>query len=264
MSSSPVIARTRLSQRCSLRPSSRQPTAERGDRNGRAATVFSRSELALASMENETMPGLRRRFRSSSAATVIGAGAETPASMAKATLRIGHVCVRRRVPQLAQQGVRASVGVGVRTGIWSLLCHVPAPWAARPVDLPPASACSSAPPTPLHAPTREEPETAHGAHRLLRRYLGAVARRSRILSFGLVLVGVLCAALVGGLTGEVLAIALVSIGLGGAVLLVFLEVGLSEDRQRAHDAERRRPQPPKRPVDPPRRPPIHRLSRRLG
>jgi hypothetical protein len=42
------------------------------------------------------------------------------------------------------------------------------------------------------------------------------------------------------LTGDVLAIALISAGLGGALLLMFLDVGLSEDRQRARDEERRR------------------------
>jgi hypothetical protein len=66
-----------------------------------------------------------------------------------------------------------------------------------------------------------------------------VARRTRILAFGsaaaLVVVGAMCAILVGGLNGEVLAIALVSLGLGGTVLLVFLEVGLSEDRERARE-----------------------------
>lgn len=62
---------------------------------------------------------------------------------------------------------------------------------------------------------------------LCARYREAVARRARILAFGsaagLVVVGVMCAILVGGLTGEVLAIALVSLGLVGAVLLVSLE-----------------------------------------
>jgi hypothetical protein len=71
-----------------------------------------------------------------------------------------------------------------------------------------------------------------------------VARRARILAFSsaglLVIAGVLCAGLVGGLAGQVLAIALISAGLGGALVLMFLDVGLSEDRQRARDEERRR------------------------
>ena len=63
-----------------------------------------------------------------------------------------------------------------------------------------------------------------------KRYLGTVAPRPRVLAFGsaaaLVLAGSICAVLVGGLTGEVLAIALITLGLGAAVLLVFLEVSL--------------------------------------
>ena len=74
-----------------------------------------------------------------------------------------------------------------------------------------------------------------------------MARRSRILAFGsaglLVVAGVLCAVFVGGLTGQVLTIALMTAGLGGALLLAFLEVGLSEDRARARDEERRRARP---------------------
>jgi hypothetical protein len=70
-----------------------------------------------------------------------------------------------------------------------------------------------------------------------------VTRRARILAFGsaavVTLVGVGAAA-AGGLVGQVLAIALISLGLGGALLLAFLEVGLSEDRDRASEEERRR------------------------
>jgi hypothetical protein len=68
--------------------------------------------------------------------------------------------------------------------------------------------------------------------------------RLRILAFGsalaLVIAGGVCAALVSGVSGQILTIALVSIGLGGAVLLVFLEVGLSEDRDRLQEERRRR------------------------
>jgi hypothetical protein len=55
-----------------------------------------------------------------------------------------------------------------------------------------------------------------------------------------VLAGGLCVVLVAGVTGQVLAIALISVGLGGGVLLVFLEVGLSEDRERTAREERLR------------------------
>jgi hypothetical protein len=71
-----------------------------------------------------------------------------------------------------------------------------------------------------------------------------VAPRPRVLAFGsaaaLVVAGSICAALVGGLTGEVLAIALITLGLGAVLLLVFLEVGLSEERELAREEKRRR------------------------
>jgi hypothetical protein len=71
-----------------------------------------------------------------------------------------------------------------------------------------------------------------------------VARRARILAFGtaavLVVAGAVCVAVIGGLLGQVLAIALITAGLGGALLLLFYEVGLSEDRERAREQERRR------------------------
>jgi hypothetical protein len=66
-----------------------------------------------------------------------------------------------------------------------------------------------------------------------------MAHRTRALAFGsaaaLVVAGGLCAVLIDGVIGEVLAITLATIGLGGALLLLFLEVGLSEDRDRAAD-----------------------------
>ena len=72
-----------------------------------------------------------------------------------------------------------------------------------------------------------------------------MTRRSRILGFGsaglLVILGAVCAAVVGGGTGEVLALVLISLGFVEATSLVFLEVGLSEDRERdREDRERAR------------------------
>jgi len=71
-----------------------------------------------------------------------------------------------------------------------------------------------------------------------------VTSRSRVLAFGLaatlVLAGGVCAALLSGVVGEVLTIILISAGLGGGLLLIFLEVGLSEERELAREAERRR------------------------
>ena len=66
-----------------------------------------------------------------------------------------------------------------------------------------------------------------------------MSRRSRIVGFGsaalLILAGVVCAALVGGEFGEILALVLISLGCVDAISLVFLEVGLSEDRERARE-----------------------------
>jgi hypothetical protein len=71
-----------------------------------------------------------------------------------------------------------------------------------------------------------------------------VAPRSRVLAFGsaaaLVVAGSICAVLVDGLTGEVLAIALITLGLGAVLLVMFLEVGLSEERDLAMEEKRRR------------------------
>jgi hypothetical protein len=72
-----------------------------------------------------------------------------------------------------------------------------------------------------------------------------VSARSRLIAFGtagvLAVAGIVVAVLTSGTGGQIVAIVLLSIGFGGAVLLVFLEVGLSEDRARAReDAERRR------------------------
>ena len=72
----------------------------------------------------------------------------------------------------------------------------------------------------------------------------SVAPRSRILAYGaaglLVVAGAVCGALIDGVVGRALAIALITLGLGGALLLLFYEVGLSEDRARAREEERRR------------------------
>lgn len=67
--------------------------------------------------------------------------------------------------------------------------------------------------------------------------------RTRILAFGsaalLAVAGVLCFALLHDVFGLVLGVVLLSFGLGAAVLLVFLEVGLSEDHARARDEQGR-------------------------
>ena len=61
--------------------------------------------------------------------------------------------------------------------------------------------------------------------------------RQRIASFGvavaLVAGGIVSAVAVTGTTGQVLALVLIGVGLVLVVSLVFLEVGLGEDRERA-------------------------------
>jgi hypothetical protein len=79
----------------------------------------------------------------------------------------------------------------------------------------------------------------------------------------LVIAGGACAALVRGLTGEVLTIVLIASGLGGALLLVFLEIGLGEERDLARDEERRRGRE-QRALDASRRPRSTRRPRRRG
>jgi hypothetical protein len=70
-----------------------------------------------------------------------------------------------------------------------------------------------------------------------------VTPRWRALSFGsaaaLVVAGPTCAAVLGGRTGHAVAIALITLGLGAVVLLLFLEVGLSEEKELAREEKRR-------------------------
>jgi hypothetical protein len=81
-----------------------------------------------------------------------------------------------------------------------------------------------------------------------------MSRRSRIAAFGsaavLVVLGVVCAIVVGGTAGPILAFVLIGMGLILATSLVFLEVGLSEDHERDRERkvlQRRRPSGPRRP-----------------
>ena len=71
-----------------------------------------------------------------------------------------------------------------------------------------------------------------------------MSQRARIVLFGfagvLVIAGGACAALVGGLTGEVLTIVLISGGLVAGLLLIFLDIGLGEEHDRARDEARRK------------------------
>jgi hypothetical protein len=66
--------------------------------------------------------------------------------------------------------------------------------------------------------------------------------RTRALRYGasiaVALIGVACGALIPGSAGGTAATVLVGIGLVGVVSLIFYEVGLTEDRERARDARR--------------------------
>jgi hypothetical protein len=85
--------------------------------------------------------------------------------------------------------------------------------------------------------------------------------RNRLLWFGgsgvVIVLGVVAGALIGGVTGEAIMIALGSVGGIAIVSLVFFEVGLSEDRERERETvaaqERDRPVERMR-----RRPPLRR------
>jgi hypothetical protein len=81
---------------------------------------------------------------------------------------------------------------------------------------------------------------AHASHR----YGWAVAPRTRRLALGaaaaLVLAGVACAVLVAGVPGEILTTVLIAAGLGGGVVVVFLEIGFGEERDLAREEERKR------------------------
>ena len=71
-----------------------------------------------------------------------------------------------------------------------------------------------------------------------------MSRRSRIVGFGsagvLVVAGIACAFAFSGSLGQNLAFVLVALGLVLATSLVFYEVGLTEDRERARARVRRR------------------------
>ena len=82
-----------------------------------------------------------------------------------------------------------------------------------------------------------------------------MTRRGRVLSFGgaagAMVVGAIAGAIIGGITGEAIALAFVCVGAIAVVSLIFLEVGLSEDREREREAREarragRRPPPLRR------------------
>jgi hypothetical protein len=80
-----------------------------------------------------------------------------------------------------------------------------------------------------------------------------VTWRARIVAFGstglLVIAGVVCVAVFSGGSGQFVGFTLIGVGIVIATGLVFLEVGLSEDRDRAREQrEAEFDQRPKRPL----------------
>jgi hypothetical protein len=65
----------------------------------------------------------------------------------------------------------------------------------------------------------------------------------------MVVAGTVCAAIVTGVAGQVLAMVLIGLGLVILTGLAFMEVGLSEDRDREREARRASPAPPRRRLD---------------
>ena len=72
--------------------------------------------------------------------------------------------------------------------------------------------------------------------------------RQRILAYGsaagLMLIGVICGFAVPGLVGDIIRLSLITLGMGAVLLLVFYEIGLSEDKARAKEEEERRERQP--------------------
>lgn len=71
-----------------------------------------------------------------------------------------------------------------------------------------------------------------------------MSKPARIIGYGLgaglIVLGVIAAVFVAGITGQALAFVLIALGLVLATSLVFYEVGLSEDRELARQARARR------------------------
>jgi hypothetical protein len=90
-----------------------------------------------------------------------------------------------------------------------------------------------------------------------------MSRKGRAVGYGsavvLVLVGVGLGVAFGGTFGQVVALVLVGLGLVQIVALVFYEVGLSEDRERAREEAQKR-----KIAEPRRGRPRVRLERRRG
>lgn len=89
-------------------------------------------------------------------------------------------------------------------------------------------------------------------------YAYVVSTRVRFIAYGsgvaLVAAGTACAIAVSGVTGQVLGAVFIGVGLVLLTGLVFMEVGLSEDRERDKELRGRSPSPPRRGIEPTRPP----------
>jgi hypothetical protein len=90
-----------------------------------------------------------------------------------------------------------------------------------------------------------------------------MSKAARVIAYGsaalLVLLGIAAGIVVGGTVGPELALVLIGLGLLLATALVFYEVGLSEDRERAREEAEKAPATRAKPT-----PPRFHLQRRRG
>ena len=98
-----------------------------------------------------------------------------------------------------------------------------------------------------------------------------MARRERIRAYGgaaaLAVLGGILGFVIPGLVGQIVRLSMVTLAMGAVLLLVFYEIGLSEDKARAREEEerRQREEPPQPGHDEPeRRPWSARRQRRPG
>jgi len=77
------------------------------------------------------------------------------------------------------------------------------------------------------------------------RYVDGMSTRWRLRRYGpaalVAVAGIVCAALSGSKGVEIAGYTIMTLGFGAIVLLVFYEIGLSEDRERAKEERGRRP-----------------------
>ena len=191
-----------------------------------------------------------------------------------------------RSPAAGQRGgvERAMADGGPARARWSALAARHLRRAVRPPRVPPAGAAGDEaglqrvllPPVLRHrgqaGPGGAGPARARGGPgargTLSAGYRQGVTARQRIAWFGftalLIAAGIGVGALGQSITAEAIGIFLVLVGFLGVVMLVFLEVGLSEDHDRERDEARRAERAAAPPRHPPQRLRLPRRPRRPG